>query len=172
MKKQNGFSLVGVLLIIGALVITTGGVLVWQRKTLPTPITILMPPPVLEFTPPGTTQLSQALSFSQLWQRQDELVGQQVLVRATVNLLVACPQYEGCCKPEECAATVILGENLGTSYVSIFLHEAGERITCRWQKENSNDCQGWKKDGEYLITGVLGQEGYSFYLEVLSKQKT
>lgn len=37
MKKQNGFSLIGVLLIIGVLAITAGGVVVWQRKVLPTP---------------------------------------------------------------------------------------------------------------------------------------
>ena len=36
MKKQQGFSLIGVLLIIGALVITAGGVVIWQKKVLPT----------------------------------------------------------------------------------------------------------------------------------------
>lgn len=68
-------------------------------------------------------------------------------------------------------ATVVLGETVRDNYVRIFLHEAGERITCQWPKENSNDCQGWEKDREYLITGILSQEGYSFNLEVLSKQK-
>lgn len=37
MRKQEGLSLIGVLLILGALVITTGGVLVWQKKISPTP---------------------------------------------------------------------------------------------------------------------------------------
>lgn len=37
MKKQTGLGLIGVLLIIGALVVTAGGVLVWQRRALPTP---------------------------------------------------------------------------------------------------------------------------------------
>lgn len=36
-KKQRGFGLIGILLIIGALVVTTGGVLVWQKRTLPIP---------------------------------------------------------------------------------------------------------------------------------------
>lgn len=31
MKKQKGFGLIGVLLIIGALIITAGGVMVWER---------------------------------------------------------------------------------------------------------------------------------------------
>ncbi len=35
MKKQEGFSLIGVLLIISALVVNTGGVLVWQRQSTP-----------------------------------------------------------------------------------------------------------------------------------------
>ena len=36
-KKQRGFSLIGVLLIIGTLLITAGGVVVWNRKIVPTP---------------------------------------------------------------------------------------------------------------------------------------
>lgn len=36
-SSQTGLGLIGVLLIIGALVITAGGVLVWQKKVLPTP---------------------------------------------------------------------------------------------------------------------------------------
>ena len=36
MKKQKGLGLIGILLIIGVLAITVGGVLVWQRRTLPT----------------------------------------------------------------------------------------------------------------------------------------
>ena len=212
-KRNFGFSLIGILIIIGALVITTGGVVVWKKRTSPAPTPMPTPtlrillsptrpqeiptscttsadcPPVLGVCMPGKCPTyrcingrcvyfedakaapSQTLSFSQLWQRRDELVGQQVSVKAKINLVTACPHYEGCCGPGECAATVILGENLGANYVNVFLHEAGERITCRWPKENSNNCQGWEINEQYLITGILGQEGYNFNLEVLSKQK-
>ena len=44
MKKQKGLGLIGVLLIIGALVLTAGGVVVWEKKAT------LIPPPTL--TPP------------------------------------------------------------------------------------------------------------------------
>lgn len=37
MQNQKGLGLIGVLLIIGVLAITTSGILVWQRKILPTP---------------------------------------------------------------------------------------------------------------------------------------
>ena len=37
MKKQKGFSLIGILLVIGALLLTAGGVVVWERKTELTP---------------------------------------------------------------------------------------------------------------------------------------
>ena len=50
MKKRNGFGLIGVLLIIGALVVVTGGVLVWQKKVSLTPV----PTP----TPTETTPIS------------------------------------------------------------------------------------------------------------------
>jgi len=47
MKKQKGLGLIGILLIIGALLLTAGGVVglpavrqVWQRKVPPAPIPI------------------------------------------------------------------------------------------------------------------------------------
>lgn len=48
MKKQEGFGLIGVLIILGTLVITMGGVFVWQRKTLPalTPTSTPVPEPI------------------------------------------------------------------------------------------------------------------------------
>lgn len=35
MKKQSGFGLIGILLIIGALLLTAGGVVVWERRVSP-----------------------------------------------------------------------------------------------------------------------------------------
>ena len=47
MKKQKGFSLIGVLVIVGALLFTAGGVVVWNKKTstglIPTPTPLLVP---------------------------------------------------------------------------------------------------------------------------------
>jgi len=40
MKKQKGLGLIGILFIIGALLLTAGGVVVWQRKVPPAPIPI------------------------------------------------------------------------------------------------------------------------------------
>lgn len=45
MRKQKGFGLIGILLVIGALSITAGGVVVWQRKILPIPMPIPIPLP-------------------------------------------------------------------------------------------------------------------------------
>jgi len=44
MKKQKGLGLIGVLLIIGALVITAGGVVVWREKVLPALPSMPIPP--------------------------------------------------------------------------------------------------------------------------------
>lgn len=46
MKKQEGFSLIGVLIILGTLIVTAGGVLVWQKKFAPTPAPTPSPTPV------------------------------------------------------------------------------------------------------------------------------
>ena len=45
MKKQKGLGLIGILIIIGALIITTGRVLVWQKKVSPTPTPTPTPKP-------------------------------------------------------------------------------------------------------------------------------
>lgn len=168
MKKQFGFNLIGVLLLIGALVITTGGVLVWQKRALPTPITPSPTPAV----PPTTT-----MSFSQLWQRRDELLGQQVTVRGLVRFIDALSQ--GCASPEEspCGGLTrtILFQQEGVG--SFRLYRSGGPIGCswRWSNEEEKDCQGWDYDWEdgkeYIITGILGQEENYFYLDVLSRQK-
>ena len=52
-NKQKGFSLIGVLLIIGVLILTAGGVVVWQRQVEfpPTP-TSSPAPPQSETIPP------------------------------------------------------------------------------------------------------------------------
>ena len=47
MKKQKGLGLIGILIFIGALLLTAGGVVVWQRNILPTP-TPTSTPPVLD----------------------------------------------------------------------------------------------------------------------------
>ena len=37
MKKQEGLGLIGILLVIGILILTAGGVVVWNKKIVPTP---------------------------------------------------------------------------------------------------------------------------------------
>lgn len=62
--NSSGFGLIGVLLIIGAFVVTTGGVLVWQKRAVSIPKqtsspispSVLTPTPLL--TPPETTPIS------------------------------------------------------------------------------------------------------------------
>lgn len=60
MKKQKGFSLIGIILVIGALIITAGGVVVWDKKVkpipTPTPYPTLSPIPTLILTPQPTEQ--------------------------------------------------------------------------------------------------------------------
>ena len=45
MKKQEGFGLISILLIISALLLTAGGVIVWQKRVLPT--TTSAPSPII-----------------------------------------------------------------------------------------------------------------------------
>ncbi len=65
MKKQKGLGLIGVLLIIGALAVTTGGVVVWQKKISPTPTPtppstpIQTPSPKPESTSPTESPTTQ-----------------------------------------------------------------------------------------------------------------
>jgi len=63
MKKQKGLGLIGVLIIIGALVITVGGVVVWGKKTLPTP----KPTPTLQTQPttPPRESTDQCLGLNE-----------------------------------------------------------------------------------------------------------
>ncbi len=58
MKKQRGFSLIGVLLIIGALVVTAGGVVVWEKKVTLTATPVPNPTPTLTSEPTKTKYLS------------------------------------------------------------------------------------------------------------------
>jgi len=43
MKKQRGLGLIRILLIVGALVITAGGVVVWEKKVTPSPTPFITP---------------------------------------------------------------------------------------------------------------------------------
>ena len=52
MKKQRGFGLIGILLIIGALILTAG-VVVWEKKTLPAPTPSPTEPPIAQPTDPA-----------------------------------------------------------------------------------------------------------------------
>ena len=47
MKNQKGLGLIGFLLIIGALLLTAGGAVVWEKKVSPTPIVQPTPMPTL-----------------------------------------------------------------------------------------------------------------------------
>ena len=211
MKKQKGFGLIGILIIIGALVVTSGGVLVWRKKVLP----ILTPqtPPIVSPEKPADQCLDlneeeclanqncvpvygpscpacmnevfkrcrerqpgeikkapwgvvDTLSFSQLWQRRDELLWQRVTVTGILKFGSDCPAVEDPPPgPGDCVTRVYIGEEPNL----IQLYENYNPIECRGVYPQ--DCRGWEQDKEYLITGILSQEKYKFYLEVLSKQK-
>ena len=61
MKKQKGLGLFGVLLVIGALLLTIGGVAVWREKVTPTPMPTPGPTlPTSQITAPPTTGPQQS----------------------------------------------------------------------------------------------------------------
>ncbi len=106
------------------------------------------------------------LSFSQLWQKRDELLWQRVTVSVMLKFLADCPAIEDPPPgPEDCVTRVFIGEEANL----IQLYENGTPVDCRGV--NPQDCQGWKQNKEYLITGILSREKYKFYLEVLEKQE-
>ena len=58
MKKQKGFSLIGILLIIGALIITAGGVVVWRERISLAPSLMPTPTPVPQNQPTASPEKS------------------------------------------------------------------------------------------------------------------
>lgn len=77
MKNQKGLGLIAILFIIGALIITAGGVMglparldwakratrqVWEKKIKPAGIPILTPTPTIEFKPTGGKPVAPGIS--------------------------------------------------------------------------------------------------------------
>jgi len=59
MKNQKGLGLIGVLLILGALLLTAGGAVVWEKKVSPTPAPKPLPTIIVsKLTPPSTIFLT------------------------------------------------------------------------------------------------------------------
>jgi hypothetical protein len=81
MKKQSGLGLVGILLIIGTLLLTAGGVVIWQRQFSPTP----MPTPTPSATTTPRTQPTESPEKAILCQTSAD-----------------CPPGLGVCVPGNC----------------------------------------------------------------------
>jgi len=80
-KNNSGLGLIGVLIVIGALVITIGGVVVWRKKILPTPTPTPAPIPVpMPNAPSPTVPERYQPLLSKVRERGD------LLVIVTLNL--------------------------------------------------------------------------------------
>ena len=120
-----------------------------------------------------------ALSFSQLWQRRSDLVGERVSVSGRVLFTFSCPP--GSPSQAGCVATGYLvgsgTRDLPPEYTpAVRLYEGGAVVECPADTLASLNCNGWLHDREYLVSGVLdyevlgGRPSNTVILEVLSKE--
>ena len=124
-----------------------------------------------------------ALSFSDLWERRDELIGDEVLVEGKVLFTLECPPQPEFPRDAACIATAHLVAKDTTDLLphddrpAVVLQENGATVSCVTQQVVFLDCGGWMHERKYLVKGVLGhlvvdgKPTETLALEVLGKQE-
>jgi hypothetical protein len=125
-----------------------------------------------------TGPTSQAAApFGEVWSRRQALVGQAVAVRGTAVFVLTCPPPG---ETQPCVATGYFADEQTKdlppyeSRPAFVLYEHGQPVGCTAQTLANFQCQGWRHQRVYGVSGVVRQQaanqGGDFILDVSTKQ--